>query len=360
MKYIGQLLGWILLGINSLVIMLLLVCAYSPYVDPMAHPVLSCAGLAFPAFLVLDILFLCFWLVVYRRYALVPLIGLFCCWGAVRTYLPINIGGDGTPEDAIKILSYNTMAFGGKPHTKEKPNEVLEYLAQSGADIICLQEYILSGKLKKKDVDYALREYPYRHYQKIAGRNGLGCYSRFPILSTRRVDYESSSNGSVIYRIKVNGDTLTVINNHLESNKLTAEDKDVYREMVKDPNKQNVKEGSRQLLRKLAEASAIRSAQADTLAQIISKNEGQSVIVCGDFNDSPLSYTRRVIGEELDDAFVESGNGLGISYNRNGFYFRIDHILVGKDWQAYDCTVDRSAKGSDHYPIWCNIAKKKN
>ena len=70
MKYIGRFLGWILLGINLCMVVLLLVCAYSPYIDPVAHPVWSCAGLAFPAFLIVNLLFLVFWLVIYRKYAL--------------------------------------------------------------------------------------------------------------------------------------------------------------------------------------------------------------------------------------------------------------------------------------------------
>jgi len=85
---------------------------------------------------------------------------------------------------------------------------------------------------------------------------------------------------------------------------------------------------------------------------------GGGVIVCGDFNDSPLSYAHRVIGKELDDAFVQSGNGFGISYNQNHFYFRIDHILLSKNLESYQCTVDKTIKSSDHYPIWCFVAKK--
>ena len=224
MKYIGQLLGGILLGINTLVVLLLWVCAYSPYVNPVAHPVLSCAGLAFPAFLIANVLFLLFWLVVYRRYALLPLLGFLCCYNAIRTYLPINIGGGDVPDGAIKVLSYNTKYFGDvQAHTKERPNAVLEYLANCGADIICMQEHAVLGKLKQKDVDYALRDYPYKKVH-----NSLSCYSRFPILSTQPIKFENTYNAAEIYRLKVNGDTLTVINNHLESNKLTDEDKEVY------------------------------------------------------------------------------------------------------------------------------------
>lgn len=359
MKYIGRFLGLILLGINLCMVVLLLVCAYSPYIDPVSHPVVSCAGLAFPAFLLLNLLFFIFWLVVYRKYALLSLLGFFCSFGAIRTYIPFNPFASSVPEGAIKVLSYNTMAFElDRANTKDNPNPVLEYLRNSNADIICLQEYIVGGRLKKKDVDYALRDYPYKHYYKISGMNGLGCYSRFPILSARPVKYVSKNNGSIAYEMNVDGDTILIVNNHLESNKLTEKDKEVYREMMKDPDKNKVSQGSRLLVRKLAEASAIRAPQADSIAKLIAGYKGNGVIVCGDFNDSPVCYAHRVIGEGLDDAFVQSGNGLGISYNQNHFYFRIDHILLSKNLKSYRCTVDNTIKSSDHYPIWCYVAKK--
>lgn len=114
--------------------------------------------------------------------------------------------------------------------------------------------------------------------------------------------YASLNNGSIAYKIKVNGDTLLVVNNHLESNKLTEKDKEVYREMMKDPDKQKVSQGSRLLIRKLAEASAIRAVQADSIARLVAGYKGGGIIVCGDFNDSPISYTHRVVGEGLNDA----------------------------------------------------------
>ncbi|MDE6347549.1 MAG: endonuclease/exonuclease/phosphatase family protein, partial [Bacteroides sp.] len=184
----------------------------------------------------------------------------------------------------------------------------------------------------------------------------IACYSKFPILSARTLNYPSEYNGSLLYEIKIGEDTLTLINNHLESNKLTLADKEVYEEMLKSPEKEKVKSGARLLIRKLAEASAIRAPQADAIAREIAASAHPYVIVCGDFNDSPISYAHHTIARELDDAFTESGRGLGISYNQNRFYFRIDNILTSKNLKAYNCTVDRSIKDSDHYPIWCHIA----
>ena len=65
-----------------------------------------------------------------------------------------------------------------------------------------------------------------------------------------------------------------------------------------------------------------------------------------------------MLTQKLDDAFTQSGKGLGISYNQNKFYFRIDNILISPNLKAYNCTVDRSIKASDHYPIWCHISKR--
>ena len=357
--HVGRLLGYILLGVNAVVAALLCFSAFSPYLNPQTSPVASCAGLFFPIFLILNVVFLVFWLLVYRRYVFFPLLVLLVCWNSIRTYVPVNWFQEAVPETAVKVLSYNTRAFGElQAHTKEKPNEVLEYLRNSDADIICIQEYIYGGKLKKKDIDYALRDYSYRHYYPLGGEgaNGLGCYSRYPILSVTPIKYKTNLNGSIAYYIKVKDDTLVVINNHLESNKILESDVETYQEMMDAPNRENVSSGMKKLLKKLSDATVIRSRQADVLQEMLRGLKEKKVVLCGDFNDSPISYTHHVLSKELQDAFVESGNGLGISYNRNRMYFRIDHILASKDLKIYACRVDNSIDASDHYPIECYVS----
>ena len=358
MRFIGKILALCLLGVNALIVLLMLVSAYSPYINPHLRPMWSCSGLLFPVFLLANFLFLCFWAVVYWRYAFFPLLAFVCCWGSIRTYCPINLSQDEIPENAIKILSYNTRAFGNRErHTKEKPNRTLSYLQQSEADIICLQEYIVNGKLKKKDVDYALRKYPYRHYYQLnKGWNGLGCYSKYPILSATPIKYKSKGNGSIAYKIKVDNDTLLVINNHLETNRIGDSEVDAYQEVIESRDGKKVSSGIWKLMKKMAEAIKIRAKQAETVREETEKFHGKGIVLCGDFNDSPVSYTHWAMNEGLKDAFVESGNGLGISYNQHRMLFRIDHILLSKNLKVYNCTVDNSIDASDHYPIWCYIS----
>lgn len=366
MKIIRSFTVLLLGSINALFAILLLLVAYSPYIQPTVHPVRSCLGLSFPIFLLANVFFLLFWLVV-RQYkvALLPLCCMLLCYGQIRTYLPINFRFDPLPENCLKVLSYNVMSFGGCTK-KDGKNPILTYLQQSEADILCLQEFATNSSrrfLTQADIDRELKAYPYKHIDKLGNSsesfNRVACYSKYPILSVRKLRYASSSNGSVAYELKIGSDTVLLINNHLESNKLTAEDKKVYEGMWADPGKDKVKSGSKLLIRKLAEASAIRAVQADSVARFVQRSRHAFIIVCGDFNDTPISYTHRVVGQNLYDAFTQSGQGLGISYNQNKFYFRIDHILVSKNLRTYHCSVDNRMKDSDHYPIWCYITKKE-
>ncbi len=351
--------GW--LGfVNLMFVIGMLACAYSSYIDPAILPWFSWMGLAFPTFLVLNVLFLIFWYFTYRKYMLISAIGMLLCIQSVWRCCPMNLYQREIPERFIKVLSYNVMAFNmNKPHEPLDPNEVIRYLVHCDADIICLQEYITGANLKRKEIDRAMQGYTYKHFHKLKnGINGLGCYSRYPILSAEPVKYESRANGSMVYRILVDGDTLTVINNHLESNKLTLDDKSLYEDMLSAPEAGKVKNGSRKLLGKLANAESIRAIQADSIAALVSRRGNSPMVVCGDFNTTPFSYTYRVISKDLTDAFSQSGIGPGISYHRNKFYFRIDHILISPDLRSYECEVDRSIADSDHYPIWCLISKK--
>lgn len=362
MNYIGKIFKYVLLSINGLVILALLLSAYSSYISPSFFPWLSCVGLLFPVLAVVNLCFLFFWLLVCRKYALFSFLALVCCWGTVRVYMPINCFSSNPPKDAIKIISYNTRGFSDmKPHTKEKPNPVLEYLRNSDADIICIQEYIVTHQLKEKDVTYALKDYRYKHcYSLASGWNGLACFSKYPILSATPIVYDSEANGSIAYRIKVGKDTLLVINNHLESNKIHLSDVEAYKELVHVPNDKKTFANAKELFRKLMVSGEKRAGQAEQVRNFVEESKEKYVVVCGDFNDTSVSYTHRILRENLDDAFVESGNGFGFSYNQHQMYVRIDHILASKTLEVYRCWIDNTIDASDHYPISCYISFSKD
>ena len=357
MLHLGKIISWILFGINLIACLFLFFCCYGSYLGPVKYPIASVSQLFFPIPLLIVVFFLVFWLIVRRRFFWGSLLTLLICINAICTYCPLHLFPSTLPSGAIKFLSFNTRGFNNyQAHTKQHPNEALKYLQESNADIICLQEYIWSGKLKHQDIDKALKDYPYKHFYKFGFLNGLGCYSRFPILSAHPIKFESVNNGSIAYRMLIHGDTVLVVNNHLESNKLSQHDKELYKEMIVNHETEVVKEGSKLLIQKLANAGKVRAIQAETVAKTIQESHLNRIIVCGDFNDSPLSYAHRIMGRGLQDTFAKSGNGFGFTYHQHGMFFRIDHILASPSIKSYRCTVDRSVTCSDHYPISCYLS----
>ncbi len=343
-------------GANLVTVLIMLVVGLADHINPINHPILSCIGLIFPVFLILNFCFLVFFLLFKRRYALIPIVGFIICYFPIRTYCPLNFAKK-APEDCIKVLSYNVYSFASDGAPKDHPNPILDYILESGADIVCLQEAWLDSDIDTK----AKAFYNYRD-SVLNFQSGLCIvmFSKFPILSKQRIMYPSKGNMSAAFSLKIDADTVMVVVNHFETTGLSLEDRAVFKEIVKGKSETDtIRAESKRVMVKLGESSKIRAPQADAVADFVSK-WGKSVILCGDFNDSPISYTHRRLAKELTDCYVAVGLGPGISYHGNAMYVRIDNIMCSKDWTPYECKVDRSIGYSDHYPIYCLLEKRKN
>ena len=88
-----------------------------------------------------------------------------------------------------------------------------------------------------------------------------------------------------------------------------------------------------------------------TLAGVIANEMGSNLIVCGDFNDTPASWTYRTIcGDDMRDAYAENSRGFKMTYHDSHFWLTIDHILYRGNLRAIDYK-RHDVKVSDHYPI---------
>ncbi|MBR1539333.1 MAG: endonuclease/exonuclease/phosphatase family protein, partial [Bacteroidales bacterium] len=77
-------------------------------------------------------------------------------------------------------------------------------------------------------------------------------------------------------------------------------------------------------------------------------------IVCGDFNDTPMSYTYHRLIRGKKDSFVEAGTGFSSSYAVLWPMLRIDYILFPQEFGAADHGTAR-IPWSDHYPATTTI-----
>lgn len=355
MKMLKLLFHSLVVFANVIVILLFIAAAYSDRIEPSAGIVFSYLGLGFGVIAFLNLCFFIYWIIL-RRWVMVMVVAASfgLCWGAVSTYFPLHCSKQQPPEGALKILTYNVMGFAYKNHTEKSPNEIVEYIANSGADIVCLQEYMVypsEKQLTSQKLFKALKMYP---YHKVMDKS-LAVFSKYPITQSRQINYKSAANGSAIHQIEVKGKKLILINNHLESLKLTSEDKTKYKVFIKSLGSDQFDGLKGTFQQKLGPAFRLREKQADTIAMEVKDAGDHYILVCGDFNDTPVSYAHAKVAERLVDSFAESGCGLGVSYNQNLFFFRIDHILHSPNMKAYNCTVDRKIKASDHYPVWCYV-----
>lgn len=343
-------------GANIVSILLMLFVGYSGVVSPDTFPRLSNLGLLFPAILAVNIGFAVFWVFIKPRYILIPLLGFIVCYGPVRRYCPINIPHE-PPDSCIKVLSYNVWYFAGWEEP-QKPNAILQYIRQQDADIVCMQE-ATPNEVGQVQIDSILNpSYPY-HENAMHGGNCISLYSKYPILSYERIAYESKGNQSVAFKLKVNGREVIVVNNHLETTSLTPEEKDNFKQLVKgNLDKGTARSTSRWFVSHLGQQTQKRSKEARAVARYISYHSDTPMIVCGDFNDSPLSYANRTIGRGLTDCYVETASGPGFSYHMSGMYVRIDNIFCSDHFEPYACRVDNSIGNSDHYPIMCWLRMK--
>ena len=364
-KKVKRLLINLLMVANFLTIALMLVVGYSDHVHPSLHPLLACAGMVFPFFIAANMLFVVLWVFFSWKRLWIPVTGFALAYVPINIYIPLHGEKQTSEEDLLTVISYNVCCYGGNYKYEEGFDTVFSYLMKYKPDIVCIQEDIVENarQLKCYSDHFAYNDTMSISFSKHPA-NSLGIHTRFPILRKERIEYESNANGSVAYFLKREHDTIIVINNHLETTHLSASDRNRYEEMLKgDMERDTVKTETWSIVKKLGESMAKRASQAEAVHNYVVSHQHYPIILCGDFNDTPISYTRHTIAQGLTDCYVKCGRGIGVSFNRPGFNFRIDHFMCSSHFEPVACKIDNNMDASDHYPMLCwlkTVNKKKN
>jgi endonuclease/exonuclease/phosphatase family metal-dependent hydrolase len=346
-----------ILTINVGVVVLLILCGHAYMVKPERSILPSFLGYAFPVLALINLFFVFYWGVRIKWWILIPLFGFFLTVDSARSWLPIHFKQEKVEGKTLKVLSYNVefLTHAGET-TADGLNPIVAYIRELNPDIVCMQEvgidFIKNGRFEEK-TRAALKAYRYFASGEHEDRYSVVCMSKYPILRFHRIEYESLSNSSWVYDIKRGKDTLRVINNHLESNKLNREEKDQYTEILQKRESAKITKVAGLLGNKVGKSTRIRGNQAEAVSQVIHESP-YKVLVCGDFNDVPGSYTYRKIRSDILDSWVERGNGWGHTFHENLFLFRIDYILHSPDLKCVEAHVDH-VHFSDHYPVWANF-----
>ncbi|MFN0275169.1 MAG: endonuclease/exonuclease/phosphatase family protein [Chitinophagales bacterium] len=316
-------------------------------------------GLAYYPIVLVNLFFLVYWLFVKRKVFVVLLIVLLAGFRSHTDHFAFHFKGKNQDAaNTIKILSWNVKGLDA--YNPDEPfanrERVIQTIIDEKADIICLQEFntYQNEATQAKNLDELLEGTGLKHYyyfkayenRKKTRSFGVIILSKFPILNSGVVPYISLSklNATIYTDLQIDSTVVRLFSAHLQSTQLTHNDLEFIDggdNTVTDFDKDRV-------MRKLNTAFSMRSVQVDSVREAMEQSP-YPVIICGDFNDTPVSYVYRTLAEDMQDAFLKTGLGAGNTYVPMPF-LRIDYMLFDED--VFDIYEHRKikVKTSDHYP----------
>lgn len=343
--------------ISTIVFIVTILAAFGGKVNPalIAFPALLC--LAFPYFAILTILLTVFWALCRKIiFCGLGILTIIICLSPLSVAFPMGSGRTPSKDaQTFKIISWNVI------HTRDlrKPdypgNRAVEYMINSGADIICLTELYNFGP-ELKDVSAEMKDslnklYPYKLG---LASNDIKLLSKY---KAKRIDKILNESGTIrfdFFKIFFPDDKELIVGMvHLYSFGLSEEERQVVTEINSMKTaKSSLKEFKGPIRSKLGNAFRKRALNATSLREIIDDiSPSTPLIICGDFNDVPTSWTYNIIrGDDMRDAYAETNFGPAITYNLHAFYFHIDQMLYRGPIEALDLTVGK-INTSDHYPL---------
>ncbi len=352
----------IIFAVNALAAAGMLATGFSYLIDPLKLRLAAMAGMFFPFFAAANLLFFVFWLLVKPSRALLPFLTFAVCYVPVRMYFGITPAKD-VPDGAMKVISYNVLNFKGMENHRLdwRDNPIVHYLVEADADIICLQESNRDGLAENM---HALLEakYPHHHFaDQGKGGTSLSVYTKYPIVKVDTIPCDTSSVQSVAYTLALPKGFAMVVNNHFESNKFEPDKKKDFRSMMHGEMKRDSAEiASKYIFSQFTEMALRRNAQTKAVAEFLALNRDVPTILCGDFNDTPISFNYHRIARLLTDCFRATGFGFGWTYCHDGMRVRIDNIFCSEHFEPFSCKVLSDIDFSDHQPVVCRLDFKND
>ena len=297
-----------------------------------------------PFYLIVQILALLVLAFRRKKNALIPLVLLLLGWSFLTSTLSLH--SSAIPDtNTIRVLSFNTKLF-RKPGTySEFSTDMIQWVANDTSAIKCLQEYSTNDRWPLLDVTAQLEQKGYEGYTFQATvtdgdhNPGMAIFSKFEMQDAGVVfEDKNTLNGAIYADLIIKGKIIRIYNVHLASMNL---------ELTKTKGLHN----NLSKIKRLKSGSIKRSEQIKILIAH-TKSSPYPYIICGDFNETPYSYVYLAFKEQFLNAFEETGNGFGFTFNEFPYLLRIDHQFYRSDIKAVGYQVNRTMKISDHFPTY--------
>lgn len=339
--------------VNVLVIFATFFAYLSPFINPSRFWQFSFFGLIYPWLLLSNIIMVFFWIFRKKKYLLLSLGCIILGWSHVTSFVGFNFFGEIETENLVTIGSYNVrnlveVRIGKKGSEKRIQQEIdfIHFLKRGGElQILCTQE---TSKFNSKFIKERFN-FPFVHSFQPSG---TFIFSKYPIVNSGGINFGTLTNSCTWADLIINEKKVRVYSIHFQSNQVSNTADKVRQEG--DLTKKETLKDIKGMMGKFKHFAKLRAEQAQQVANHIATCP-HPVIVCGDFNDTPQSYTYHLLSENLTDSFKEKGTGFGTTYAGSIPALRIDYILTHEkiDVQSYEIL---KKNYSDHFPVICKIS----
>ena len=331
--------------LNLFIIIATLLAGLAPYASPRYGWWVSVFGMAFPWLLLFNIFFILFWLITKNIYFLFSLACILTTWYAVTGIIGFNRSDPGLAS-SLRVMSFNCRAFYDFTQDKSTKTKVLQVINDYPVEVICFQEFPMNPKSARAIIEDIKNSTQLKYFFQPE-QYALAIFSKYPISKTAILDTDNVASGCIYADLDHPDGKVRLYNVHLKSNRVSDDANKVLEE--RELRKKSTWVGIKKMMGKINTASKIRAEQALRISDHI-KTCNHPVILCGDFNETPQSYTYRLLSNQLKDSFREKGFGIGSTYAGKIPGLRIDYILASKNIQINDHQILRK-EVSDHYPI---------
>ncbi|MES2627468.1 MAG: endonuclease/exonuclease/phosphatase family protein [Bacteroidota bacterium] len=340
----------------------LLIALASVYLDPAKLVIPALFGLAFPVIFLVNLILFGISLMRSRKWGIFH--GILLLLGLVQMGNFCNLFPSSSPETEhkLRLMTFNVRNFNRYNWIEDSTIQakIERLIAYEEADVVCFQEFHLRGRDDLRSIrEFArrigLKYYVYNDQKDIRDISGLVTFSRYPLHTVYRENFRDEiygGNGLLIADFSAGSRKIRVINMHLESIRFERPDYDY----AQDPTNENsqFKTGGIRILQRFVHAYRLRGKQARLVSKYVEESE-YPVLVAGDANDTPISYSYHTMSSHLRDSFDKSGVGTGSTYAGSLPSFRIDYVFHSEQFCTVSHKVLKEEKLSDHYPILAEI-----
>ncbi|CAN5867312.1 endonuclease/exonuclease/phosphatase family protein [soil metagenome] len=350
----------ILLVLNVLVVAWLLMAILCMNVPPHRFWPAGFMALSLPVPIILNLLFFFLWALYRPVLALLPLVVIVGTWSYHTRILALNLRSQPEPREqatSFSVMSYNVRVFNRyefeRPEDRVQSRKIIDWVAQHPADLFCVQEYYNENKSPIYNATSTIARKPRKHifqstiYRSKAGAEyAMAIVSRYPIINKGTINFgKLTLNHAMFADIKVKSDTVRVYNFHFQSMSIKNEDlRETYYEnaLFEQPG--------RKIARRLKDGFVERSQQVKILLDHLGSSP-HPVVICGDLNDLPFSYTYEKLNDKLSSSFGATGWGIGTTYNGLLPFLRIDgQFFDSSRLLIHDFKIHQEVTYSDHFP----------